>query len=398
MLGLAQSAKAMLSISMIALAVLAVFQWKGKRPIFRENLKRNWSAFWKSPPYWCLTLFFLIVFWTLPYSTDSSEYMFNRLLVKLPFLLLPFAFFSIPKLSRKTIHFLFYILLLFLCISSVQLLVEYAYNVEAAIEAIGQGAAITSEVNHIRHSLLIATGIALIAFLLDKGIVLKYKWEPYLLMGVCGFLIAFLHVLAARSGLVIFYLLILYVILKYIYRTGKFFNGMAIVLCLMALPVLAYQGLPSFKKKIDYVLWDFKQSQLGKRVGFSDGQRWVSWRAGLSIIKENPVLGVGAGDLKKEVWSYYQRVIPTLAEPLYKMPHNQFISVWAGSGLLGLFVFLWAFLVGLKEKKLRQFEPYLLFKGMILLSFLVENTIENAVGIAFYLFFELLFLKYLEAE
>lgn len=398
MLGLVLDAQMMLSIAMIALSVLAVFQWKDNRPVFRQKLKENWKEYWRSKRYWSLMVFFFIVAMTVPYSTESGQYMHNRLMVKLPFLLLPFAFFSVPNWTKKEIQCLFYAFVGLLVFGSLKVLVEYSLNFEYATAAVGRGDTITHEVNHIRYSLMVVVGLMLLIYLYRKQFVWKYPWERWVQIGVGVFLLVFLHILAARSGLILFYLLISFYLVEYIYTSGKYMLGLVIFFFLMSLPFLSYQTIPSFKNKIDYVVWDFQEFQKGKTEGYSDGQRWLSWQIGWEIAKENPILGIGAGDLKKEVWGYYETHHPLMKPNLYKMPHNQFLTVWAGSGILGLCLFLWAYFLGFWQKKTTSFKLYFLFKAMLFLSFIVENTIENAIGIALFLLFEILFLKYIELD
>ena len=93
------------------------------------------------------------------------------------------------------------------------------------------------------------------------------------------------------------------------------------------------------------------------------------------------------------------------------MPHNQFISVYAGTGLIGLAIFLFAlsyplYWVLLQVRGSPQHNPGLdpsgtslgnaLFLGfhiIILASFMVENTIENSMGVGIYAFYLLLWLQ-----
>ncbi len=342
--------------------------------------------------------FFFIVAMTLPYSTESGAYMHNRLMIKLPFLMLPFALFSVPNWTKKDLHRLFYVFVLLLVFGSIKVLWAYWLNFEQATEEVGKGDAITHAVNHIRYSLMVVVGIMLLIELWRKQFVLKHQWERPLQIGIGLFLVVFLHILAARSGLVLFYALVFYYIMEYIYRSRRYFLGIGMLVFLLTLPLMAYKFVPSFQKKVNYVVWDFKKFQEGEIIGYSDGQRWLSWQIGWQIAKENPVLGVGAGDLKHEVWNHYETHYPSMDRQLYKMPHNQLLTVWAGSGLLGVVLFLAAFGYSFWYKKSRRFKLLTLFKTMLFLSFMVENTIENAVGIALFLLFELLFLKYLELD
>jgi len=160
-----------------------------------------------------------------------------------------------------------------------------------------------------------------------------------------------------------------------------------------AIPLIAYKTIPSFKAKIDYSLYDrWVRKHNISQSDYSDGGRFISIKVGMDIGNDNPVFGVGAGNLRQEVKNRYAQMYPESTE--VKMPHNQFVSIYASMGIVGLGLFLFAFFFPLFYKKGYRHTLFLSFHIIVLLSFLVENTIENSIGIAFYLFFLLLNLNY----
>jgi O-antigen ligase len=172
---------------------------------------------------------------------------------------------------------------------------------------------------------------------------------------------------------------------------------MAMVALMAAVPLIAYNTIPSFKAKVDYSLYDrwIRQQDLSQSE-YSDGARVMSLKVGLEIGWEHPLLGVGAGNLRQEVKTRYAVKFEKPIEP--KMPHNQFVSVYAGTGFVGLAIFMIAFFFPLFYKKAYRNTMFLSFNIIVLLSFMVENTIENSIGIAFYLFFLLLNLSFQSSQ
>ena len=77
-----------------------------------------------------------------------------------------------------------------------------------------------------------------------------------------------------------------------------------------------------------------------------------------------------------------------------KMPHNQFVYVYAGTGIIGLLGFLFALFYPLLYKKAYREPIFFAFYIIVLASFIVENTIENSLGAGFFAFFLLLGLNY----
>lgn len=213
------------------------------------------------------------------------------------------------------------------------------------------------------------------------------------MLGITGFLFLFLHLLSVRSGLVAFYMTAVVLILRRAWVSKKYFQGLALVALMAAIPVIAYRAIPSFKAKVDYSLYDrwIRQHDLSQN-DYSDGGRVVSIKMGLEIGNDYPLLGVGAGNLRQEVINRYAQKFQEDMEP--KMPHNQLVSIYAGTGFVGLGLFLFAFFFPLFYKKAYRHTLFLSFHIIVFLSFMVENTIENSIGIAFYLFFLLLSLNY----
>ncbi len=384
----------LLSVAMIGIGVLAVFSLKGWLPVLNPNLFKSIKYYLSDKAYWVISLMFLIVLfsgiWTEP---GNWGYWGERIRLKIAFLLFPFAFAALPPLSERAFKGILYVFVGILFFTCVGIGINYLINFEEVNRLMNQGHPMPTPRNHIRFSLLLAYSIIAAFYLYTKKFVLKYDWERYLLLGISAFLFLFLHLLSVRSGLAAFYITAGILILHKAWMSRRYFAGMAMIALMAAVPLIAYYTIPSFKAKIDYSLYDrWVRQQDMSQSEYSDGARVMSLKVGLEIGREHPLLGIGAGNLRQEVKNRYALKFEEPIEP--KMPHNQFVSVFAGTGILGLVLFLIAFFFPLFYKKAYQNTMFLSFNIIVLLSFLVENTIENAIGIAFYLFFLLLNLNY----
>jgi O-antigen ligase len=385
MVGLLYSAEFLLSVCMIALVVGALWDWRASGDRLR--------AMWKDKAWLALTIPFFLVLFTAPYSTEDPSYLLERLRVKLPFLVLPFVFVGWPPLSQKAYHHLFYVFLCLVSLTSLGVFVNYLLHFDEINALIGQGQSIPTPTNHIRFSLMVAFAVFVGLFLFREGHHVRFGSERWGILGMALFLLGFLHILSVRSGLAVFYLVGVVLLLRYVFLSKKIWMGGLMLIGLVSLPLLAYQMVPSLRQKVSYMLWDLKMHTAGTGEAYSDSERLRSLIAAKEIIEPHPLLGVGAGDLRYQVRAWYQQNHPDLAHDSQKMPHNQYLSVWAGTGLLGLLLFLWGMLYPLQSKG-RYKDPLLLsFQLIMLFSFMVENTIENAVGIALYLLFVLLGMK-----
>lgn len=74
-------------------------------------------------------------------------------------------------------------------------------------------------------------------------------------------------------------------------------------------------------------------------------ERAPIWRAGLQVFLDHPLVGVGVG-------GFQDAVVPALGREM--VAHNTFLSVAAELGLVGLALFLGAFLAILRTSSLRQ--------------------------------------------
>jgi O-antigen ligase len=105
-------------------------------------------------------------------------------------------------------------------------------------------------------------------------------------------------------------------------------------------------------------------------------------------------LPVGIGDLKVEM---KKKLDQAPEKPNYLLlPHNQFLFVAAGTGILGLAIFCFAVFAPLFCRSCRRQWIFICFHIMMISSFLTEATVEEQMGTAFYITFSLLLYFYFE--
>lgn len=393
------SAEAVLSISMIALVVLAVFQLKIDGPkikvTLRDSLRSNFEKYRRYTPWLAVSIPFLLVLLSWPWSSDLG-YTLERLRIKLPFLVLPFAFASMPTLRKREVFTILYFLLVVMSIISVYVLLNFIANFDAEMTNLGRGGHLTTPSNHIRFSLMVALTILGGGALWAERFHFSSKNERWLIGGLTVFLFAFIHVLSVRSGLISLYLALMALGVWFVLVKKRYLLGLAGIAAVVALPVVAYLTVPSFNAKVDYARWDYRQFQQGTGADYPDAERFTSVLIGLDIGREHPIFGIGAGDLDRAVKEKYAS--KAYGDYQLRMPHNQFVTIFAGTGLVGLAIFTVGFFLPLFYQKNWRNPLFLAFHAVIFSSYFVENTIENNFGVSLYLFFLLVGLKYLEGE
>jgi O-antigen ligase len=385
-----------LSLSMIGMVAVAIWQARLESTSWAAVPGRMLRAWWGQPALLALSLLLLApalsYFWS-----ENTHFWAGQTRVRLPFLILPLAFANAPTLSRWQYRSVLYLLVWVMLILCIGVGIHFYLHQEQIISDLQHGRPIPVPRNHIRFNLLLATAILSGGWLWWQRFVWKYAWERTLLAATLVFLFLFIHLLSVRSGLAALYAALLYSVVFGIVRYRKWKLGLA-ALCLMALmPVVAFETMPSLRNRVYYMWYDWQKFRENAGGEYSDAMRWVSLEIGIQLWQQHPVLGVGAGDLPVEVQTLANEQYPNYTLDT-KLPHNQWIYILCSTGLLGFLMSLIAILAPLGSQSARRLYLFMAFQVMIFISFLVEYTLETAIGVAFYLFFTLWFRTMARAE
>lgn len=366
----------LLSIAQILIVLLGIFHYY--IPTFRVNTEQSLNIF-------LVMLFFAIPLVGMCYSSDWN-YGLERLRIKLPYLLLPLAFFYLPKLNAEHIMQVFKIFLLISFLSAIQVILVYYFHPDATEQAIQLGGHLYTPCNHIRYSLLINIAILFSLYLFDSS--KTSSRILYLFFAVL--MIAFVHFLSVRTGILSLYLLLTLLALIHIIRRKKYIFLLFFPLVYTLFHV-SIKRIPTLKTKYKYTVWEVESLIEGDSINSTLENRVKSIQLGWGIFGDHPLLGVGTGDLKSEVHRMWNQRYSNTSH-VY-MPHNQFVSWLASHGLIlsgGLIILsIWPIFLSFRP----PFKIWASFTLIILVSFLFENTIENSLGVAIHSFFSLFLIK-----
>jgi len=353
-----------------------------------EVLKVSFGRLIRRPELALFSLLLLVpavsFFWS-----DDKAYWLRLVQTRLPFLVLPWAFANLPTLSERQWKSVLYLLVWFMVGICIAVGVNFMWHFDAIIEGLGRGNPVPVPRSHVRFSHILATTILSGGWLWQQGFWLWRNWERKILAVGVVFLYIFIHVLSVRSGLFSLYAALFFALVRYIWLSKKWLAGFAAFSVLVGGLWIASETVPSLKMRIAYMKYDWDRFNT-KDDGYlySDAVRWISLQSGYRLWQQNPVLGTGAGDLLAETKRITAEMYPTYAqEP--RLPHNQFLFIMASTGLMGLIISLLAFLGPIYMG--RKNFLFLAFQVMALASFLIECTIENAIGVAWFLFYALWF-------
>lgn len=387
----------LLSISMWGLVFAAWWHTAETLEISLGKLK-NWGTVWtvsfkrlfQQRTLALLTLLLLVpalsFFWS-----DDKAYWLRLTQTRLPFLVLPWAFANLPPLQERQWKSVLYLLVWFMAGVCLAVGFNFLWHFDAVIEGLGRGNPIPVPRSHVRFSLILATSILAGGWLWQQNFWLRRMWERNALGIAVLFLFVFQHILSVRSGLFALYSALFFALVWYVWQSKKWLAGIAALGLLAGSLWIATETIPSLKMRIAYMKYDwerFKTQDEGHL--YSDASRWVSLQTGWTLWQQNKLLGTGAGDLLQETKRSTAERFPSYAqEPM--LPHNQFIFILASTGLLGLALSLLAFFLPIYAG--RNNFLFLAFQVMSFSSFLIECTIENAIGVAWFLFYSLWFLS-----
>jgi len=141
----------------------------------------------------------------------------------------------------------------------------------------------------------------------------------------------------------------------------------------------------------DALIEKFNSGKLEESDYNSLTERLIFWNCAFEVIRQNPVFGVGTGDLKEELIEVYKRKNFQRGIEFSYSPHNQFIHssvILGAAGLIFLMLILIYPLIDSIRKKSYQFT---LFLFIIILNCMTESLLEVQSGVMFFAVFYVLF-------
>jgi len=249
---------------------------------------------------------------------------------------------------------------------------------------IGQNVQAVTGVFHIFFGVMLATsafwGVAM-ARREPAGLVLRGVL-------VAGALVAAgaLHVLAYRTGLLVFYGGLL-VCAGWLLLRQNLAWGLGLLLGLGLGPWLAYTQLESVQLRVNATLYDVEQFEKGHDLNnVSLSQRLTAMQAALPVIRQHWLLGVGPADTHAAMQDQYGWQSYGLARANQADVHSQYLETLLGGGVVGLALWLAIVFWPLTQGWARR-DPYLcLFVLVQALTMLVTDVLSLQIGLNLFVF------------
>jgi O-antigen ligase len=351
-----------------------------------NDIKSQFRVFFQTPLLWSMSLLFVVPLVSGLWSEDKEQWL-AILRIKLPLLLMPLAFAAPFTLSPRQWEWLAQVFIILVTIATAWSMFHYAGDMKAINEGYLKSRMIVTplENDHVRFSWMVAAAVLVAGWLFIQKRKEKHILS-WILPVIMLWLIVFLHVLAARTGLVSFYILLAGLGLWLIFRQKNWKHAVLLVAVLLLLPVAAYFMLPSFHNRVKYIRYDFEYFRKAQYLpGTNDAIRIVSLKAGWKVLQEHPALGAGFGDMYAQVNKQYDLLYPGMYAGDKILPSSQWLVYGSGAGWLGLIIFTFVMIVpfftGMKEKLL-----WWLLNATLAFSFLFDVGLEVQFGVFVYSF------------
>lgn len=360
------------------------------------RIGRNFKTWLSDPTSLLLMAVFLIYLFSGFWSQDTA-YWVDRCRMKLPFLALPLGFTTVRALTKRDFHRWLGIYVIVIAGTAVVMLINYLAHYTELNHQLTMGQPIPAPLrDHIRFSLELAFAIIVAGYLWKEKYFFCTPRERPLWGAVALFLLVCIHVFAVRSGILTLYLALAVVLLHQAFTLKKYIPAMAGIAGLIAAGYLSTQYIPSLKARMDYFRYEMRLIRHGQiNADHSDAQRILSMQYGLTVAKQQPVIGVGAGDIRNAMVDLYTQHAQNETVKS-KMPHNQYIYFLAATGIIGLIIFLLSALYPWLSRHRYRNMLYTVFMLMMLFACMAEHTLEIQLGTAYYLVFLLLIKKYID--
>jgi hypothetical protein len=346
------------------------------------SLRTKWERFRQEPALWGMSVLFVIPLLSGLWSSDRQAWL-QVVADKSPLLLFPFCSAALLDLPRERIATLLRLLCGLTVMACLISLFRYAGHAGEVNDSYLRATVmqVAMDNDHVRFAWVLVLQYLFLLFLVVERKPWLARTDFLAAVSCLVFLAIYFHLLAARTGLLGFYLVNMLAVVRYGSRRTK----AALALVILLLPLLFVAVFPSFRNRIRFMVWDYQNySSGGYTEGLSDAPRLMSFRAGAELTREHPLTGTGFGDLSRSLSEWYPVHAPQLKPYERLLPSNEWVLHAAASGLPGALLFTLAVIWPLTRR--RKGLLWTGFHVVAVTGFLYEIGLETQYGIFLYAF------------
>lgn len=162
---------------------------------------------WSKKIFCIFIIFIAFIISLLRTDPENQKYAALQFELHYQFLALPFLFAVLPPFPKKLYYDIFFIFMVMVFVCAIGSTSIYFQNKEYFDWAYGKSHLIPTPVNHVRFSLMVTFSVFLSYYLLEKNYFNDFFKGLNIIILI--FLIFYQHLLAVRSGLVAFYVVLI---------------------------------------------------------------------------------------------------------------------------------------------------------------------------------------------
>ncbi|GAB3574168.1 hypothetical protein GCM10027345_07710 [Hymenobacter daeguensis] len=263
---------------------------------------------------------------------------------------------------------------------------QYLLDPARANEAIriGQNMQAITRIFHIPFGVMLAQ--AFFWGLLLRRDALAGKLLRRALLGAVVAVALTLHILAYRTGLLVFYAGLLAYALWLLARRHRAL-GLGLVLLIVVAPWAAYHSLESVRQRWGTTVWDVQQYTLGHDINnYSLARRLAAIETAGNVIRQHWLVGVGPADTHAALMAQYQWHDFGLKPANRVEVHNQYLEALLGGGLIGLGLLLGLLFWPLTRPGLRRAPAIAFFIIVQATAMLVVDSFSLQIGLNLFVF------------
>ncbi len=330
-------------------------------------------------------VFVLIQCFSLLWSNDWGEG-WLRIVVKLPLLFFPLGF--LPLLKVKKTHFVFFSFLIlglllggccwsFLQFAKLNLNITEFYHKAGVLRT-------PFDDSHIFFSFALAIGVLMIVRLWP----LLQQWLRITSIIIAFCFVGFLFFLSAKTGLLTLLISMAVLLMADAIRKKKYLLLLFGTILLSTIFAVAYHHVPSFRARMEYVLYDYDQySKKNFLHGLSDGNRVRSLLVVAPTLKKNWLFGIGIGDVKKETMRSYAEQFPDMLDFDKILPSSQIVLSILSAGILGLLSLLAMSIAPFFHAQAKRSSSWLALCFVLPFLWIYEIPFEGQIGTLLFVFY-----------
>lgn len=354
------------NILVISLFILVISEGE-----FRRKITRIKSSKWMVSLSLLLILYYLSFFIYGQFSDTIWILKRVSILWILPIL------YSVP-FQIKTIYKSLFAFLFSMFLSSVIAILE---NIEL-ININGENWNWAAFLKYTDHNLFLASSIVISIYLIFK--VEFHKKYKNIIFFFLPFYLFSIFTEAGKSGQIV---LILLLVLFFIFFFKNNIKKLIIsVITLIIAVFVIYNTSEIVEKRFTYEIKRFIENKTSSRS--------LLFNHSIDLIKENPVLGYGAGIFTDKFGEINEETKKVLRYQ-HKTPHNNYLYVWIELGLLGLLLFLLIFYFQIKELYYQNDGDFMILLPIMYLCVMMTDTyLFNQNTLILYVFLSVIVVNY----